>query len=415
MNDSTSSQGAEISRIVDQLERTFEGDAWHGPSVSEILADISAEQAAARPLGRAHSIWEILVHMTVWQRTVRERLQGTPLRPLPPEVDWPAIENVSDGAWSRALADLRREYELLRDEALKWSDVDLGELTEGQRYTAYQMLHGVIQHNLWHGGQIAILKKDEELRSLEHDLETATQVQANLLPERNFSFGRWQIHYHYQPLGAVSGDHIDLIRPDRNGKGLHFLFGDVAGKGVAASILMANLHALFRTLVRQGLPLGEIMGRANQIFCEATAGHSYATLVAGRLNGRGSLEVLNAGHNPPLIVRASGVAPIAAAGLPLGIDPGARFEAERFRLESNDYLFLYTDGLSEATDPRGCEYGASRIASGLAALRGKPAEVVVDTVIHGVSSFRDGAPRSDDQTAMAIRRRATRRDRCAAA
>ncbi|MGB5660904.1 MAG: SpoIIE family protein phosphatase, partial [Thermoanaerobaculia bacterium] len=103
---------------------------------------------------------------------------------------------------------------------------------------------------------------DEQRQALQHDLDVAAQIQAHLLPERNFSFGRWQIHYHYEPLGAVSGDHIDLIRPGRTGHALHFLFGDVSGKGVAASILMANLQALFRSLVNQDLPLAQIMSTA---------------------------------------------------------------------------------------------------------------------------------------------------------
>ena len=81
---------------------------------------------------------------------------------------------------------------------------------------------------------------EQERDALQHDLDVAAQIQARLLPARNFSFGRWQIHYHYEPLSIVSGDHIDLIRPGRTGTDLHFLFGDVAGKGVAASILMAT-------------------------------------------------------------------------------------------------------------------------------------------------------------------------------
>lgn len=149
----------EAKEIADQMERAFEGDAWHGPSLSDILAGVSAEQAAARPVVAAHSIWEIVVHMTVWQRTVRERLQGAPTRSLPDEEDWPPIEDVTAEAWAAALGELRSEYELLREEALAWRDRDLGERTEGQRYTAYQMLHGVVQHNLYHAGQIAVLLK----------------------------------------------------------------------------------------------------------------------------------------------------------------------------------------------------------------------------------------------------------------
>ncbi len=149
----------EVDRIVDQMERAFEGDAWHGPSLSDILARVTAEQAAARPIEGAHTIWEIVAHTTAWQRTVRERLEGKPLRALPDEVDWPAFDEPSEAAWARTVGELRTEYECLRDEALRWRGRDLGERTEGQRYTVYEMLHGVVQHNLYHAGQIALLER----------------------------------------------------------------------------------------------------------------------------------------------------------------------------------------------------------------------------------------------------------------
>jgi len=154
----TRAQLVEIDRIVDQMERAFEGDAWHGSSISEILSCIAADQAAAKPISVAHSIWEIVLHTSVWQRTVRERLQGQPIVSLSDDEDWPQVTDTSSAAWTAAASELRTEYELLRDEALKWRNRDLSETTEGQRHTVYEMLHGVIQHNLYHAGQIALLK-----------------------------------------------------------------------------------------------------------------------------------------------------------------------------------------------------------------------------------------------------------------
>ena len=243
----------------------------------------------------------------------------------------------------------------------------------------------------------------EERDALQHDLEVAAQIQARLLPERNFSFGRWQIHYHYEPLGAVSGDHIDLIRPGRTGQALHFLFGDVSGKGVAASILMANLQALFRSLVSQDLPLAQIMSTANSLFFESTRANSYATLVAGRLNGGGLLEIANAGHNPPLLVRATCVSALAAQSPPLGISGRLEIESQRHDLEPDDLLFLYTDGISEASNVTGEDYGAARVEGSLEGLRGLPARAVVESVLEELRTFQAGAPHNDDVTAMAIR------------
>ena len=149
----------EAEHIVDQLERAFEGDSWHGASISEILGEVQCEVAATRPLQDVHSIWEIVLHTTVWQRTVRERLQGKPIAELPDHEDWPQVTDTSCEAWEEALRNLRTEYELLREEVLRWRGRDLDEATEGQRYTVYEMLHGVVQHNLYHAGQIALLKK----------------------------------------------------------------------------------------------------------------------------------------------------------------------------------------------------------------------------------------------------------------
>lgn len=150
---------SEVARVADQLERAFEGDAWHGPSLTELLADVTADQAAAHPLPGAHSIWEIVLHVTAWQRTVRERIQGDAVTPLPADLDWPGVEETSTAAWEAAIQDLRSEYEKLRDEVLQWGDRDLGTTPSGERYTVYEMLHGVIQHGLYHAGQIAVLKK----------------------------------------------------------------------------------------------------------------------------------------------------------------------------------------------------------------------------------------------------------------
>ena len=244
---------------------------------------------------------------------------------------------------------------------------------------------------------------DDERAALQHDLDVASQIQAQLLPARNFSFGRWQIHYHYEPLGVVSGDHIDLIRPGRTGQAMHFLFGDVAGKGVAASILMANLQALFRSLISQEMPLSEIMERANNLFFESTASNSYATLVAGRLSSEGLLEFANAGHNPPLVVRDGSVTPLNAKALPFGLNIDTRYQPETLILDPEDFLFFYTDGVSETRDDTGDEYGSVRMERTLADLRGLAARDVVNSVLDNVTSFQNGTPQVDDVTAMAIR------------
>src|SRR5579862_2464193 len=107
----------------------------------------------------------------------------------------------------------------------------------------------------------------DEQRALERDLELASSVQRGLLPQTDLQHGDWRVHYQYKPAGMVSGDYCDLIRSANGEGGLVFLVGDVSGKGVAASLLMTHLHAMFRSLTEVGLPLDRLLEMANSVFC----------------------------------------------------------------------------------------------------------------------------------------------------
>jgi uncharacterized damage-inducible protein DinB len=150
----------EIERILDQLKRAFEGNAWHGPSVREALAGVTAEQAHARPLANAHSIWELVHHIAVWENVGRRRLEGdrAPIDISSPE-DWPPPDEKSEAAWEQAKAALDRGHEALREAIAQVPESRLDELIFEGMSTVYVTLHGVIQHDLYHAGQIAMLKK----------------------------------------------------------------------------------------------------------------------------------------------------------------------------------------------------------------------------------------------------------------
>ena len=148
----------EVERIVDQLNRAFEGEAWHGPAVVEILEGITAQQAAARPLNGAHSIWEITLHIAAWERAVLRRLQGDRAELLTEE-DWPAVTETDEQAWERAKEALRQNHDELRSAISLLDESRLDQpIIEGMS-SVYVTLHGIIQHSLYHAGQIAILKK----------------------------------------------------------------------------------------------------------------------------------------------------------------------------------------------------------------------------------------------------------------
>ncbi len=244
----------------------------------------------------------------------------------------------------------------------------------------------------------------EQQRALEEDLEMASRIQTGLLPKRNLRHGPWEVCYHYEGLGPVSGDYCDTVTPEAGSGPLFFLVGDVAGKGLAASLLMAHLNAIFRSLITVGLPVSQLMERANRVFCESTMPQHFATLVCGRLAPTGEAELSNAGHCQPLVVRRSGVSAIRHAGLPLGVFSNSEYQPETTRLEPGDTLFLYTDGLSEAVNPSGREYGTARLSPILSRCRETAPGRLIEACLEDLSNFRDGAPKNDDLTVMAIHR-----------
>ncbi len=149
---------SEAKRIQDQLRRAFQGPAWHGQSLKELLAGIQPGEAAAKPIPGAHSIWEIVLHITAWNVAVWRRLQGDPAE-LAPEEDWPPVGDTGDLSWREALSLLEVAHKRLWDELDEFEDDRLKEDVPGNSYSVYFMLHGLIQHNLYHAGQVALLKK----------------------------------------------------------------------------------------------------------------------------------------------------------------------------------------------------------------------------------------------------------------
>jgi len=156
---------SELQRIDDQLQRMFEGDPWHGLSLSSLLDGVDAETAAARPIPGAHSIWELVHHLTVWLDVPRRRVEGRQaIEPTPAE-DWPPVQATGETEWREALDRLRQAYRKLR-EMLAWLDeARIEETSPGRSYPNYVLLHGVIQHLAYHGGQIALLRKAQETAS----------------------------------------------------------------------------------------------------------------------------------------------------------------------------------------------------------------------------------------------------------
>lgn len=152
-------QTMEIESLADLLERAFRGGAWHGPAVAEALDGVDAAAAARRPLPGAHTIWEIVHHLTVWNEVPRRRIDGERLQDLPAGRDWPPVGEISEPAWQRALAALEASHAELHARVRALSDAQLDEPVAGSDPTVRGMILGVLQHNAYHAGQIALLKK----------------------------------------------------------------------------------------------------------------------------------------------------------------------------------------------------------------------------------------------------------------
>lgn len=148
----------EIERIRDQLKRAFEGNAWHGPSVMELLSDVTSQQAAARVFPGAHTIWELALHIAAWEGACLARLQGERAE-LTDAEDWPAVIETSESAWQHCKSTLVDGNQKLRDAIAGLDERRLDEpILPGMR-SVYITVQGAVQHDLYHAGQIAILKK----------------------------------------------------------------------------------------------------------------------------------------------------------------------------------------------------------------------------------------------------------------
>lgn len=240
----------------------------------------------------------------------------------------------------------------------------------------------------------------KQLDHIQDDLQLAYEIQKGLLPQSGLSSDFWKVDFVYHPAGIVSGDYVDVIR--RNGD-LYFILGDVSGKGMAASILMSNLHAMFHALIPLDMSLCDLMSRANRLFCESTLANQYATLICGKINREGEVEFCNAGHLAPIIVNHAGSTQLDSAGLPLGMFCDSSFVSSGAKLKPGETLLLFTDGVTEANDHAGEEFGIARLFDSVhGSLAAEPTDLL-KACVTAVGDFRGSTPRNDDLTMLALK------------
>jgi phosphoserine phosphatase RsbU/P len=240
--------------------------------------------------------------------------------------------------------------------------------------------------------------------ALKGDLEIARQIQFGLLPFEPYAQGGIAVETAMRPANTVGGDYFDLIElaEDRTA----VVIGDVAGKGMPAALLMALLQGSLRTLITAGLRGGEMIARLNDHLCANIPPNRLITLFYAEIDGKtGEMSCVNAGHNPPYLLRASGATErLSTASVALGILPGEQYPPHSVTLCVGDSLLLYTDGITEAFNSADEEYGEARLDAflqcrGDLSLKDLIAWLVQDVLAHCGSE----RPR-DDMTLMAIRR-----------
>jgi len=240
---------------------------------------------------------------------------------------------------------------------------------------------------------------DKQRASLEDDLQLAFDIQQGLLPTVGVKCDKWHVHHVYEPAGIVSGDYVDIIEA---GDEFYFLLGDVSGKGMAASLLMSNLHAMFHSLVPMNLPLDELMSRANRLLTESSLANQFATLVCGKANRAGVVEISNAGHPPPILIKDGVKGELNHAGLPLGMFSDAEFSVNKVHLNRGDSLVLFSDGVTETLNGDSTEFGVERLFAAIDCIEKGGPQAVIEKCLEHLTDFRGPALRNDDLTMLAV-------------
>ncbi len=240
------------------------------------------------------------------------------------------------------------------------------------------------------------------------DLETARKIQFDLVPAEEFGRAGVVVRARMEPARMVGGDFYD-VRELPDGR-VAFVLGDVTGKGLPAALLMSSLLGSMRALLSAGLRGSRLVAALNRYACEDTSGGRFVTLFYGELDvASGRLIYVNAGHNPPFLSRVDGTLErLAPTAMLLGVQADAPVEAREIALEPSGRLLLFSDGLSEAFDAKGEEYGEDRLGEALLRARTLTPPAAVDRFFADVVAFRGTAPQHDDMTLLLVAREAPR-------
>jgi len=254
------------------------------------------------------------------------------------------------------------------------------------------------------GNVAAIRIVQERLAQLERENEQAAVIQRTILPGSAPDIPGIELAGHNAPCRTVGGDYYDFIQYNDGRVGV--ALADVAGKGMSAALMMSSLQARVQLLAEEPKDLGELMSRLDKSLVSSCPSNRFITMFFTLIDpASGEMTYCNAGHNPPLLVRTSGELEwLPAAGTVLGILPDLGYSEQRTRLEPDELLVIFSDGVTESENHDGEEYGDDRLAEAVLALRKMSAAAIVEGVLKSVSDWTGSAPAADDVTLVVAKR-----------
>jgi serine phosphatase RsbU (regulator of sigma subunit) len=250
-----------------------------------------------------------------------------------------------------------------------------------------------------------LVEVEQAERILQRDLQQAAEIQRTFLPSDAPLVAGVELAGHNAPSRAVGGDYYDFF-PYADGR-VAMVLGDVSGKGMPASLMMMSLQARVRAMLEEPAELAGFMTKLNRMTAVNCPPNKFVTFFCSMLDPEtGELRYCNAGHNPPMLVRGNGAVQtlVDGASVPLGIMPAARYRSSRVDLEPNDLFVLYSDGVTDATNPSEEEFGEERLQQLLAGFGGQSARAALDGILRAIQEWSAGSPQPDDITLIVARR-----------
>jgi len=248
-----------------------------------------------------------------------------------------------------------------------------------------------------------LFKEELEKHKLEEELDLAREIQKNLLPREIVQLNNFEISAENISSKQVGGDYFDVIQKDE--ENCYLAIADVSGKGVPAALLMANLQAFLKSISKQNISLVEGTRMINDLISENVTGGKFITFFWASINDKNrTISYVNAGHNPPLLVRDGEIIKMEKGGIILGVmKTNVPYITETLQLQKNDLLVFFTDGITEAMDKKQNEYSDERLEKLVLSFNNKSSKEVLTSIQADVKNFTSGAIQSDDITLLVLK------------